>query len=121
MIDTIFIESMNQAHDIPIKLPEENQNQFLKELLKEYLLHNKCKIIFTKADGSNRIMIASLLSKYVEPIKPVEKTIEEGVIPKEPKPDNPNLLVLVDTEINAWRSVKIDSITRFELLWIKNA
>ena len=110
MIDTVFI------HCDEGTICEPFHKDDAKEFLKDLLHYNLCKITFTKADGSNRVMIASLLPEFVDPIRPVEKTIEEGAIPKEPKPDNPNLLILVDTEINAWRSIKINSITRFEVL-----
>lgn len=110
MIDTISVKFESQP--MLLEIPTENQ----KELLKDCLHNRKCKITFTKVDGSERVMIGSLLPEFVDPIRPVEKPIQEGETPKAAKPDNPNLLVLVDTEINAWRSIKIDSITRFEVL-----
>jgi hypothetical protein len=79
-----------------------------------------CEVVFTKSDGTTRNMKCTLhdkiLTPYVDEInKHNEKLLQEGKEVK-PKKENPNLVSVVDTEVNGWRSFKIDSIQTINLI-----
>ena len=112
MIDHVVVITESGPHPVPIMIDQENP----KQVLNEYLHNDVCRVTFTKVDGSERVMLASMRPEFVDPIRPVEKPLAEGEEPKPKKPDNPNILTVVDTEIGQWRSIKIDSITSFEIL-----
>jgi hypothetical protein len=61
------------------------------------LLENICEISFTKADGTQRLMVGTLIEDYLE------KTAGESV-----RPDN--VVVLWDLEKDTWRSFRLDRL-----------
>lgn len=74
---------------------------FSYDKIKNVLMHNKAKVTFTKADGSERVMIC---------------TLDMNLIPKDNHPKNykestnrDNIKVF-DLEINQWRSFRVDSV-----------
>lgn len=65
-----------------------------------------CKVLFTKANGEDRLMHCTLN----ESILPEQIDIEE-VIQK--KKSNPNAVAVWDTDVGGWRSFRWDSIKEF--------
>jgi len=77
-----------------------------KEQTIKDLKNGVCKVVFTKANGENRIMHCTLN----ESILPAQKDIEEEIQKKKP---NPNALAVWDTDKGCWRSFRWDSIKEF--------
>ena len=65
-----------------------------------------CKIVFTKANGDERLMHATLN----ESILPPQQDVEEYIQKKKP---NPNALAVWDTDVGGWRSFRWDSVKEF--------
>jgi hypothetical protein len=70
-----------------------------------------CKVEFTKADGSNRVMMATLDSNEI-PASPQNT----GTGTRTKRAPNPNLMVVYDVEAKGWRSFKVDSVIGFDIL-----
>jgi len=77
-----------------------------KEQAIKDLKNGVCKVVFTKANGDNRVMHCTLN----ESILPAQKDIEEEIQKKKP---NPNALAVWDTDKGGWRSFRWDSIKEF--------
>ncbi len=77
------------------------------EKMKEDLRSNKCKVTFTKQDGTVRDMLCTLMEAF---IIPQEKKTERVKTPSE------NTLAVWDLEKNAWRSFRTDSVSAFQVL-----
>ena len=67
-----------------------------------------CKIEFTKVDGSHRVMMATL-----DPQEITKTLTTPGESPRKP---NPNVLPVFDVEAQGWRSFRVDSVTKFDML-----
>jgi|DEB0MinimDraft_10_1074344.scaffolds.fasta_scaffold125830_2 hypothetical protein len=78
-----------------------------KEQAIKDLKNGVCKVVFTKANGDNRVMHCTLN----ESILPAQKDIEEEIQKKKP---NPNALAVWDTDNGGWRSFRWDSIKEFK-------
>lgn len=70
------------------------------------LKNGVCKIVFTKANGDERLMHATLN----ESILPPQQDVEEYIQKKKP---NPNTLAVWDTDAGGWRSFRWDSVKEF--------
>jgi len=91
---------------------------YTKQEVSKLLTEGKYKVTFTKVDGSKREMKCTLLPEvlkpYIEEIEARKKQLlEEG---KEviQRPENPNVLSVIDLEKNAWRSFKLDTVISVE-------
>jgi hypothetical protein len=94
--------------------------EFTKEVVAKQLKESVCKVIFTKTDGTERVMKCTLKEDVLKPyIEEIEKRnaqmLAEGKVVKA-KAENPNLLSVIDLENNGWRSFKIDSIKSVEVV-----
>jgi len=77
-----------------------------RERLIENLKKGIVQVTFTKADGTIREMNASLASKYItEELKP------KGNDTRIPDPD---LIHVIDTDINQWRSFRLSTVRRIQ-------
>lgn len=74
------------------------------EQIRNLLSENVLEVTFTKADGSERVMMASTNSMYIP--------YDEGSKSSGRKP-NPNIVTAVDVEKGAWRSFRFDSVKGF--------
>lgn len=72
------------------------------------LKNGVCKIVFTKANGEDRLMHATLN----ELMLPEQIDLEEAIQKKTKKP-NPNVLAVFDVEAKGWRSFRWDSLKEF--------
>jgi hypothetical protein len=95
MSDKLFSDMDNQLNEVI-----ETQ---AKLKLKERLQTGVVQVTFTKKDGSNRVMLA---------------TLNEDLIPGDKKPkgtgkssDNGNTFAVYDTEADGWRSFNFDTVT----------
>lgn len=72
------------------------------------LKNGVCKVVFTKANGDNRVMHATLN----ESMLPEQIDLEEAIQKKTKKP-NPDVLAVFDVEAKGWRSFRWDSLKEF--------
>lgn len=79
-----------------------------KDNVVKSLKNGVCKVVFTKANGDNRVMHATLN----ESMLPEQIDLEE-VIQKKTKKPNPNVLAVFDVEAKGWRSFRWDSLKEF--------
>lgn len=77
---------------------------YTKHQLKEFCQNGIVTVVFTKTDGSERTMRATLLPEYVNNGKTLLQENENK------RPENPNVLAVWDVDANGWRSFRIDSI-----------
>jgi hypothetical protein len=76
-----------------------------------FLRKSVCKVVFTKADGTERILYATLKSEYL-PERTIQEAEEQAQKPqRKPRPDN--TLAVWDVEASAWKSFRLDSVTAF--------
>jgi hypothetical protein len=77
---------------------------YTKHQLKEFCQNGVVTVVFTKADGSERTMKATLLPEYVNNGKTLLQESENK------RPENPDVLAVWDVDAKGWRSFRIDSI-----------
>ena len=93
---------------------------YTKDELKKLLTENKCEVTFTKVDGTKRVMNCTLLPEVLNPYieeaeAHKEQMLKEGKEVRE-KPENPNVISVIDLDKNAWRSFKLDSILSVQII-----
>jgi len=82
-----------------------DSTEFLRHLILDTLHDNVCQVTFTKEDGTERIMLCSLL----------EDKIPEDKVPKGiQKIANLEVIRAFDLEKNGWRSFRVDSVKTVE-------
>ena len=74
--------------------------------LREELELGICVIDFFKVDGTRRIMKCTKNQTYIQ-----EHETKYEKKTNRTRPENENLLVVFDVEKNDWRSIRIDSIS----------
>lgn len=89
----------------------EKDFKIFKKWLKGHLAYGPTTVIFTKKDGTERVMLCTTSPDIVPPVE-----IKEGVEKKEKK-INEEVMPVYDIEANAWKSFRWDSVkqVRFEL------
>jgi hypothetical protein len=85
------------------KAPQVN---FDPRLIDFDLAHNKCKIVFRKADGTDRTLVGTTCINY----------IPEEQWPKEVHEPSLHIRTVYDLEKQAWRSFRYDAVTSFEFI-----
>jgi hypothetical protein len=78
-----------------------------KDNIKNSLHSTICRIVFTKADGTERVMHCTLSEAM---IPQVTETVAEN---KKTKKDNPDVQAVYDVEAKGWRSFRWDSLKDF--------
>ena len=78
-----------------------------KQSVAELARENVIRVTFTKSDGTERIMVCSLLDQYLPPIMEDAEVITK---------DNPNVLAVMDLQARSWRSFRINSIIKVETM-----
>ena len=78
-----------------------NKDQIIEDLHKTI-----CRLVFTKANGDERVMHCTLQ----ESMLPEQVDIEESIQKKKP---NPDVLAVWDVEAKGWRSFRWDSVKEF--------
>jgi hypothetical protein len=73
----------------------------IRDLLKE----NVVEVIFTKKDGSERLMICTLMDKFLP---------SRGELITQQDTQNDEIMTVWDLECNGWRSFRVDKIVKFE-------
>lgn len=93
---------------------DQSNIQDLREDMVAVLRENICVFNFTKADGTQRNMLCTLISDYL-PERPV---LEENSAPVKPRKRNPDNIVVWDVDIGDWRSFNIRSVTKWGIAMI---
>ena len=80
------------------------EKETFKSWLRNELVNNDVYLEFTKKDGTNRKMNATLRESVLPPQPATEK----------PKKENAEVISVWDLDVNAWRSVRYDSISEIK-------
>lgn len=83
-----------------------------KAELKESLSKCFASVTFTKNDGTVREMLCTLMSDHLP-----KNTIDENVR-HVPRQENDEILAVWDVDKQAWRSFRIDSITKINYIGV---
>ena len=78
-----------------------------KQSVAELARENVIRVTFTKSDGTERIMVCSLMDQYLPPIMEDAEVITK---------DNSNVLAVMDLQARSWRSFRINSIIKVETM-----
>jgi len=78
-----------------------------KQSVAELARENVIRVTFTKSDGTERIMVCSLMDQYLPPI------MEDAEVTTK---DNPNVLAVMDLQARSWRSFRINSVIKVETM-----
>ncbi len=78
--------------------------------LKAALTAGPVTIWFTKVNGHKRTMVCTLAQSALPPANP-----DTDAAAKSNKTRDPNLLVVFDIQMHGWRSIKVDSISKWEI------
>jgi hypothetical protein len=90
----------------------EKDTKLFKKWLRSHLAFGPTTVVFTKKDGTERVMKCTTNSKLVPAVE-----ISESTDPKKERKVNEEVMPVYDLESNAWKSFRWDSIksVRFEL------
>ena len=75
----------------------------LREEMQSFLREGVCEIIFTKADGTERSLLGTLRSDYVDSVG----------TPGTGRESSDEIMRVIDVEIEEWRAFRIDSVKEF--------
>jgi hypothetical protein len=90
----------------------EKDIKIFKRWLKSHLAYGETTVVFTKKDGTERVMKCTTNSELV----PAVEIVESAELKKERK-SNEEVMPVYDLEAKSWKSFRWDSIkqVRFEL------
>ena len=90
----------------------EKDIKIFKRWLKSHLAYGETTVVFTKKDGTERVMKCTTNPELVPAVELVE-----SAEPKKEKKVNEEVMPVYDLEAKAWKSFRWDSIkeVRFEL------
>jgi hypothetical protein len=90
----------------------EKDTKLFKKWLRSHLAFGPTTVVFTKKDGTERVMKCTTNSSLVPAVE-----ISESAEPKKERKVNEEVMPVYDLESNAWKSFRWDSIksVRFEL------
>lgn len=74
----------------------------------EKLVNGKCKVIFTKKDGTERTMMCTLSEDMIP-----QATKDDPLSQKKVRAVNEEVLPVWDVEAEGWRSFRVDSVVSF--------
>lgn len=92
------------VENVDLTLLAQNYNDNTRALLKEIFKNNIVDVTFTKKDGTVRELRGTLKPEYL----PEHETPYTGFR----KADNPDILAVWDVKQAAWRSFRLDSVTK---------
>ncbi|MDR3503024.1 MAG: SH3 beta-barrel fold-containing protein [Legionella sp.] len=86
-----------------------------KETFKADLRQNIVQVVFTKVDGTNRIMNCTLSPRLIPPAPVLTEEEQAKKAAKKPRKENPDVVAVFDTDLQSWRSMRYDSIISVQL------
>jgi len=104
----IFSDELDalEAHVKVTKTEPNLRNTLFRSLLVDFLTEGVCKVTFTKKDGSERIMNATLHPSWL----PQPEIKEEEGVDKVP---NYDIITVWDIDKDDWRAFRLDSLKTF--------
>ena len=87
-----------------------------KSEMKELLKSNICEVVFTKVDGTERTMRATLKPDVITFMEDTLAVKKEDDTPKRTRKANDNVVSCYDIEKAGWRSFKVDSVKSFTVV-----
>ncbi len=90
----------------------EKDTKIFKRWLKSHIAYGPTTVVFTKKDGTERVMLCTTNPELVPAVE-----VTESTEPKKEKKKNDEVMPVYDLEAKAWKSFRWDSIkeVRFEL------
>jgi hypothetical protein len=90
----------------------EKEVKLFKKWLRSHLAFGPTTVVFTKKDGTERVMLCTTNPELVPKVE-----IVEGAEPKKERKANDEVMPVYDLEAAAWKSFRWDSVkqVRFEL------
>lgn len=90
----------------------EKEVKIFKRWLKSHIAYGPTTVVFTKKDGTERVMLCTTNPELVPAVE-----VTESAEPKKEKKKNDEVMPVYDLEAKAWKSFRWDSIkeVRFEL------
>ena len=90
----------------------EKDVKIFKRWLKSHLAYGPTTVVFTKKDGTERVMTCTTNPELVPKVE-----VTESTEPKKERKVNEDVMPVYDLESKAWKSFRWDSIkqVRFEL------
>lgn len=90
----------------------EKERKLFKKWLKGHIAYGPTTVVFTKKDGTERVMLCTTNPSLVPTVEVVE-----SVEPKKERKVNEEVMPVYDLEAKAWKSFRWDSIkeVRFTL------
>lgn len=91
-----------------------------KTEMKDLLSNNVCSVSFVKKDGTIRNMVCTLQESVIKPyIEELNEKKSEQIKNGKTvvsRPENPDVISVIDTEKNAWRAFNVSSVKEFKVL-----
>ncbi len=90
----------------------EKEVKLFKKWLKGHIAYGPTTVVFTKKDGTERVMLCTTNPKLVPAVE-----VKEEVETKKERKVNDEVMPVYDLEAKAWKSFRWDSVkqVRFEL------
>lgn len=82
---------------------------FTRDDMVKFLASGKATVTFTKVDGTERVMNCTMNNSLI-PTDQHVKPIAEGVTPRK---ESLETVRVFDTDLQAWRSFRVDSVKAF--------
>ena len=95
------------------ELLKEGSLDQVKEQITKVLWAREVKVTFTKVDGTERVMRATLDPRMMEPEPPkvvVESAPGTTITPKKERPHNPDVRTVYDLDAKMWKSFRWDKL-----------
>ena len=82
---------------------------FTRDDMVNFLRQGKSTVVFTKVDGTERVMKCTLNESFM----PSEQRPTPPVEGSKPRQESLEAIRVFDTDIQAWRSFRVDSVKAF--------
>ena len=82
---------------------------FTRDEMVNFLRQGKSTVVFTKVDGTERVMKCTLNESFM----PSEQRPTPPVEGSKPRQESLEAIRVFDTDIQAWRSFRVDSVKAF--------
>lgn len=80
--------------------------KFFREEMLKCLREGKVNLTFTKVDGTDRVMNATLVEKYIP--QDQRPTSHDNA-----RKESDTAIRVFDVDLNSWRSFRVDSVKKF--------
>jgi hypothetical protein len=97
-------------------LLNEKEFKLFKRWLRSHLAFGPVTVVFTKKDGTERIMLCTT-NKDIIPVEPIHESNTSNPIdfPKKERKANEDVMPVYDLEAGHWKSFRWDSVKQIKL------